>query len=59
MKKSITTANHSPKGRNTTAVTKAGVKQPNRMYTHGKKIADRIMNILNYQYKESDLQFIL
>jgi hypothetical protein len=55
MKKS--TANHSHKGRNTTA--RNAAKKNNSMYANGKKIANRIMNILNYQYNESDLQFVL
>jgi hypothetical protein len=59
MKKTTTTANHNQKGRNTAAAAKTNTKHPNRMYTEGKKIAGRIMNILNYQYKESDLQFVL
>ena len=59
MKKSTTTANHSPKGRTATAATKAITNNSNRIYAHGKKIADRIWNVLNYQYKESDLQFVL
>jgi hypothetical protein len=57
MKKTTTTANNSPKGRN--AATKTITKNSSRMYTHGKKIAGRILNILNYQYKDSDLQFVL
>ena len=58
MKKSTATANHSQKGRNTTTG-KSTAKKSNSMYMNGKKIADRIMRILNYQYKESDLQFVL
>jgi hypothetical protein len=49
------TAAQGRKSRTTTA-SKAITKNKHRMYAHGKKIADRVMNIFNYQYQESDLE---
>lgn len=49
-------ANHTSRGRTVAATTKAITKNKNRMYAHGKKIADRVMNIFNYQYTDKDLE---
>jgi hypothetical protein len=49
------TAGQSQKSRSTTAG-KAITKNKNRMYAHGKKIADKVMNIFNYQYTDKDLE---
>jgi hypothetical protein len=54
MQKPNNTAATAPKNR--TAANKSTTKNNNRMYTQGKKIADKVMNIFNYQYKDSDLE---
>ena len=50
-----TIATHGHKGRSATAP-KIITKNKNRVYVHGKKIADKVMNIFNYQYTEKDLE---
>ena len=42
------------------AVTITAVNHPEKnkknLYQQGKKMADKVMNIFNYQYKDSDLE---
>jgi len=50
------TAGQSQKSRTAAATNKAITQNKNRMYAHGKKIADKVLNIFNYQYTEKDLE---